>query len=181
MSTSSWIYTGLAVLLVILVAVYISHLAGRLDRAHLKVESTRSALLTNLAHRSNLAMEFANLPGINAAVAANVRAAARLARDEEVADSGWHEESVLTAAITAAVLDEATLASTEAASPATLTDLASLCRRVQYSRRFHNDAVRQARELRSRFLARSLRLAGRAALPEYIDFDDSVPAPLERT
>jgi hypothetical protein len=181
MSTSSWIYTALAVIIVILLAVYISHLAGRLDRAHLKVESTRSALLTNLAHRSSLAMEFANLAGIDATVAASVRAAARLARDEEVADSGWNEESVLTAAITAAVTDDATLAAAELDESATLNDLASLCRRVQYSRRFHNDAVRQARELRGRFLARTLRLAGRAALPEYIDFDDSVPPRLERT
>lgn len=181
MSTSSWIYTGIAVIFLILAAVYISHLAGRLDRAHLKVESTRSALLTNLAHRSALAMEFASLDGVAPNVATSLRASARLARDEEVADSGWHEESVLTAAIAAAVLDESTLAAAERSGPATLTDLASLCRRVQYSRRFHNDAVRQARELRGRFLARSLRLAGRAGLPEYIDFDDSVPPPLERT
>jgi hypothetical protein len=179
MAPSTWIYISCGVIVAIAIGVYISHLAGRLDRAHLKVESTRSALHTNLALRSSLALEVAGLGNTETASAVALRSAARLARDEEVADAGWHQESVLSAAIVSAVGGELTLAAFGPASRTTLDDLASVCRRVQYSRRFHNDAVRQARDLRARFLPRVLRLAGRAALPDYVDFDDSVPATLE--
>ncbi len=179
MSTSSWIYLSLAVLLAILGAVYISHLAGRIDRAHLKVESTVSALHANLALRSALSVELAGTQILEPDAAERVRAAARGARHEEVAESGWHAESVLSAAIGAALADSAVVSAVEHANPLLLADLASVCRRVQYSRRFHNDAVRQARDLRARWLARSLRLAGHALMPAYIDFDDSVPEALQ--
>jgi hypothetical protein len=55
--------------------------------------------------------------------------------------------------------------------------------RVQVSRRFYNDAVRDTRALRARRLPRLLRLAGRAGLPPFFDIDDTPPesAPGERS
>ncbi|NAZ87489.1 hypothetical protein GTR00_15500, partial [Kineococcus sp. T90] len=44
--------------------------------------------------------------------------------------------------------------------------------RVGLARRFHNDAVVQARRLRAKRLVRWARLAGHARLPETADFDD---------
>lgn len=178
MSTSTVLYLALVLLLLVVLGVYFSHVAGRLDRAHLKVESTRAALHTNVAYRSSLALDLARLDTLDPTLAAELAKAARAAREEEVADSGWHQESVLTAALTAALADDEARRRTEVAAPDTVADLASVCRRVQYSRRFHNDAVSQARALHGRFLARTFRLAGHAPNPEYIDFDDSVPAGL---
>ena len=179
MSTMTWVYVVLGVLFVVTIAGYFSHVAGRLDRAHLKVESTRSALNTNAAHRSSLALEYGRLDVVPADISQALSAAARAARDEEFAESGWHLESVLTAAIAAAIEDLDLLEQARTRAPEVVADLASVCRRVQYARRFHNDAVSQARALRDRFVARTFRLAGHAPLPEYIDFDDSVPPPFE--
>ena len=179
MSTTAWIALGLGVVLVLLISGYLSHLAGRIDRAHLKVESTRAALLTTVAHRSALATEVAGLSALPAELGAELRTAAKSARDEEVAETGWPEESVLSAAIARSLGDELQFRAVQDQNAVLVEELASMCRRVQYSRRFHNDAVRQARNLRGRWLVRTFRLAGRAALPEFVDFDDSVPATLE--
>jgi hypothetical protein len=51
-------------------------------------------------------------------------------------------------------------------------DIASVTRRVQMARRFHNDIVTSTRDLRQRRLVRWLHLAGRAAMPATIELDD---------
>ena len=59
-----------------------------------------------------------------------------------------------------------------------LEELAGDCRKVELARRFHNDVVVSARQLRSRRRVRWLRLAGRAADLEAVDLDDEPPAAL---
>ena len=49
-------------------------------------------------------------------------------------------------------------------------------RRVNYARRFHNNAVADVRRVRSKPAVRLFRLAGHAALPSTIEFDDSLPS-----
>ena len=49
------------------------------------------------------------------------------------------------------------------------------CRRVELARRFHNDVVRSALQLRRQRLVRWFRLAGYTALPRTADFDDTPP------
>jgi hypothetical protein len=44
---------------------------------------------------------------------------------------------------------------------------------VLIARRFFNDAVRDTRTLRARRMPRLLHLAGRRALPQFFDIDDS--------
>lgn len=53
--------------------------------------------------------------------------------------------------------------------------LAQACVRVQMARRFHNDAVAQTQRVRRKRVVRWARLAGRAPLPQMIEFDDAVP------
>ena len=50
--------------------------------------------------------------------------------------------------------------------------------RVQLARRFHNDAVRDVRRVRAKRTVRWFGLAGHAALPELVVFDDDVPLAL---
>jgi len=175
MHTATIIAIAVALIVLALIGIYLSHMAGRLDRAHLKVESTRSSLLANLAYRSSVALDLAGDGVLEPDVAVNLRMAARQARDEEVSESGWHQESVLTAALHAAFADPEVTRNIVAADAVRVAELESVCRRVEYSRRFHNDAVRTARHLRDRFIPRMFRLAGHADWPEYADFDDSVP------
>lgn len=65
------------------------------------------------------------------------------------------------------------------AAPLLLT-LAGAWYRVQLARRFHNESVAQARELRQNLLVRVLHLAGRAAMPQTVDLDDAWPRGLRR-
>lgn len=52
--------------------------------------------------------------------------------------------------------------------------------RVQLARRFHNDAVTQARRVRRTVLVRVLRLHGHAAMPRTVEIDDGWPDGLPR-
>ncbi len=56
-----------------------------------------------------------------------------------------------------------------------LDELDAACRRVQLSRRFHNDAVRACRQLRRQRMVRLFRLAGHTPWPETFEMDDSTP------
>ncbi len=47
--------------------------------------------------------------------------------------------------------------------------------RVGMARRFYNDAVRDTRSLREQTIVRSLRLAGRAPMPDYVELVDAPP------
>ncbi len=58
-----------------------------------------------------------------------------------------------------------------------LTELESASHQVFLARKFYNDAVAATLAARQRWLARVLRLAGRAPHPEFFEIDDSlVPA-----
>jgi len=60
--------------------------------------------------------------------------------------------------------------------PATWSELDEAAARVLIARRFYNDAVRDTRNLRSGRLPRLLRMAGRRAMPEFFDIDDTPPS-----
>jgi len=62
-----------------------------------------------------------------------------------------------------------------------LSALAAAWYRVQIARRFHNEAVLQAQRQRANPVVRLLRLAGRAPMPQTVEFDDSWPSGLRVT
>src|SRR5690606_2670971 len=53
--------------------------------------------------------------------------------------------------------------------------------RATLARRFHNEAVAQARRVRRLWYVRLLRLAGRAPMPRTVELDDVLPHALEPT
>ncbi|HEY0215454.1 MAG TPA: hypothetical protein VGC57_03575 [Cellulomonas sp.] len=61
-----------------------------------------------------------------------------------------------------------------------LDALADAWYRVQLARRFHNEAVAQAQRMRRGWAVRTLRLAGRAPMPQTLELDDSWPPALGR-
>jgi hypothetical protein len=182
------------VILLIALAWYLSYSAARLDRLHAKVEGAMSALDAQLVRRAEAALELANSGALDAGSALLIADAATdsLERQtehpvtEDLLDGqhfGGREgvESGLTAALRAALTDEA-VASLRAAGDELVIDsldrVAASGLRVRMARNFHNDAVREVRRVRSKWTVRFFRLAGYAALPEPVDFDDELPPAL---
>jgi len=63
---------------------------------------------------------------------------------------------------------------------ALLAALSSSWYRVQLARRFHNESVLQAQRVRAKPLIRIFRIAGHAAMPATVEFDDGWPAGLRQ-
>ncbi len=175
-----WLPLVAAVLLVLLW--YLSYTAGRLDRLHHRVESTRAALDTQLVRRAAIAVEAA--PFLDPATGLILAGAAAevLARADDVGGGVEVEETEndLTRAICLAYDDVETVGALRADPVAAdvLHELAVACDRVQLARRFHNDAVSAAQRVRRKRVVRWARLSGRAAWPRMVEIDDSVPEPL---
>ncbi len=62
-----------------------------------------------------------------------------------------------------------------------LAELEGSAHQVFLARKFYNDAVAVTQAARRRWLARALRLAGNAAMPEFFEIDDSLVPAGERT
>ncbi|HEX6916511.1 MAG TPA: hypothetical protein VF140_00425 [Phycicoccus sp.] len=184
------------VLLVVGVAWYLSYSAARLDRLHAKVEGAMSALDAQLVRRAEATLELANSGALDPASALLLADAATesierttehpVAEDlldgqhfggREVVESGL--TSALAAALTGEVVDGLRAREDELVDDA-LERIAASGMRVRLARRFHNDAVTEVRRVRGKWVVRWFRLAGYAALPERVEFDDDVPEPLAR-
>lgn len=184
------------VILVIGVAWYLSYSAARLDRLHAKVEGAMSALDAQLVRRAEAALELANSGALDPASALLVADAATdsLERtteqpvDDDLLDGqhfGGREQvesdlsEALRAALTADVVAAVRARDDELGADA-LDRLAASGLRVQLARRFHHDATREVRRVRAKTAVRAFRLAGHAALPGPVEFDDDVPPALSR-
>jgi hypothetical protein len=173
-----WVMAGgLAVAL--LVALYLSMTAGRLDRLHRRIDTSLHALDIQLLRRSALALDMSasgTFDPATAVVVADSAHSARAAPEDDLVARGL-AESDLTRVLVEAIpdaqeVDELRLA---APDPALLDELRGTCVRVQLSRRFHNDAVRACRQVRKQRVVRWLRLAGHTPLPETVEMDDTPP------
>ncbi|GAB2905972.1 LemA family protein [Streptomyces mayteni] len=174
MTTVIWIAVAL-----LLVGVYLSWTAGRLDRLHARIDAARAALDAQLLRRASIAQELATAGVFDPAasmVLYQAAHAARLAEDEqrEVA------ESELSQALRAVLAESAQVLAIRDApgGPPMVDELVAAVRRVPMARRFHNDAVRAARAVRRHRTVRWFRLAGHAAFPMAFEMDDEPPTSL---
>ena len=174
MTTAIWIAVAL-----LLIGVYLSWTAGRLDRLHARIDAAKAALDAQLLRRASIAQEVATANILDPAAAMvlyQAAHAARLAEDEqrEVA------ESELSQALRAVFAESAQVQAVHEApgGQATIEELAAAVRRVPMARRFHNDAVRAARAVRRHRTVRWLRLAGHAPFPLAFEMDDEPPPAL---
>jgi len=166
---------------VVILAVYLSWTAGRLDRLNARVDAARAALDAQLVRRSSVSLEIATCGLLDPATALLLAAVAHEARevgpdDQELA------ESDLSHALRA-VLDQPGQHEQLSATPEgtlLLHELDGASRRVVMARRFHNDAVRATRAVRRKRVVRYLRLAGRGPLPATFESDDEPPRCLAR-
>ena len=166
----------IAIGVAILVGVYVSWRAGRLDRLHARVETARAALDAALVRRSSVALELAACGLLDPATSMLIAGAAHDAR--AAGEPNELAESDLTRALRAALGQpgfRAALAE-KGRGDELLAELEAAAHQVFLARKFYNDAVAATRAARRRWLARLLRLAGGAPLPEFFEIDDSLVA-----
>jgi hypothetical protein len=167
------------VAVVLLFGLYLSQVAGRLDRLHLRIEGARAALESQLARRSAVVSEVAGSGALDPATSLVLGDASAVARAADVDDpeSMPLAESDLTRALGAAFDGREDLEALREAPGGEVAarELEASCRRVQLARRFHNDAVRACVALRRRRLVRWFGLAGHTPWPATVEFDDSLP------
>ncbi|MFI0774233.1 hypothetical protein [Streptomyces sp. NPDC021212] len=174
MSTLIWVAVAL-----VIVAVYLSWTAGRLDRLHSRLDAARAALDAQLLRRASIAQELGTAGVLDPASSMVLYQAAHAARQAEE-EHREVAESELSQALRAVFEEPAQVEAVREApgGEAALEELAEAVRRVPMARRFHNDAVRAARALRRHRKVRWFRLAGHAPFPLAFEMDDEPPAAL---
>jgi hypothetical protein len=160
----------------LLIGVYISWRAGRLDRLHAKVEAARAALDAALLRRSSVALELASSGLLDPATSLLLASAAH---DARTADEGRElAESDLTRALRAAFSQpgfRVSLSGKEGADEL-LAEVEEATHQVFVARKFYNNLAAATRAARGRPLARILHLSGRAQAPVFFEMDDSLIA-----
>jgi hypothetical protein len=172
----------------LLIGVYVSWRAGRIDRLHARVEMARAALDVTLLRRSSVAMELATSGLLDPATSLLLAGAVHGTRQGGSGGMGPPgegrdrprdlAESDLTRALRAAFSQpgfRASLSGKEGADEL-LAEVEAAAHQVFLARKFYNDVVAATREARRRPLARLLRLSGRARVPEFFEMDDSLVA-----
>jgi hypothetical protein len=185
--------------IVAITGVYVSWRAGRLDRLHARVETARAALDAALVRRSSVTLEIASSGLLDPAASVLL---ADLAHDARSAQSGRElAESDLTRALRTVFSGPDVRESLEQgplepgqfgpgqfgpgqSEPAQfepkqgadelIGELESTAHQVFIARKFYNDAVAVTMAARRRPLARMLRLAGGAPMPEFFEIDDTL-------
>ena len=158
----------------VLIGVYVSWRAGRLDRMHARVDKARAALDAALVRRSSVAQELAACGLLDPATSLLLAGAAHDAR--AAGEPNELAESDLTRALRAVLSQPGFRASLDSQGSADelLAELEAAAQQVFLARKFYNDAVAATQAARRRWLARVLGLAGGAPMPAFFEIDDSL-------
>ena len=158
----------------LLIGVYVSWRAGRIDRLHARVDIARAALDVTLLRRSSVAQELAACGLLDPATSLLLAGAAHDAR--AAGEPNKLAESDLTQALRAVLSqpDFRTSLDSQGNADELLAELESAANQVFLARKFYNDAVAATQAARRRWLARVLGLAGGAPLPAFFEMDDSL-------
>lgn len=154
-----------AVVLIVLLAVWVTWTANRIDRLFARVEAARASLDAQLVRRSASARALAeeHAAALGEPLASRLRLASHDALSAE--DSGREAaENDLGRTLTeleGTALDRQRLA-----------ELREAATRVGIARRFYNDAVRDLGGLRGQRMPRLLRLGPRRPVPAFFEIDD---------
>jgi hypothetical protein len=170
----------LVVAAALLIGVYVSWRAGRIDRLHGRVDMARAALDAALLRRSSVAFELASSAILDPATSVLLAGAVHGVRTGDRGDDQSRDlaESDLTKALRAAFSQPGfrTSLSSKDGADELLAEVEAAAHQVFLARKFYNDAVLATRDARRRPLARLLRLSGNAGMPEYFEMDDSLLA-----
>lgn len=163
------VWLVVAVVVAVLLTGWVTFTLTRLDRLHARVDAAQAAMDAQLVRRAAALQHVTEtaadaVPAPDRArydlLAKHALAGTAADADRETAENavGRAVSELVGHPLPGDAVDE-------------LTDVAA---RVRIARRFYNDAVRDTRALRSRRLPRVLHMAGRRAMPEFFDIDDSL-------
>ena len=179
MDTSNWVLIASGL---ILFAIYLANVAGRLDRLHLKVENARNALDRQLALRSAICSDIAGLDLLDEKLRLRLANAIHASISEETLDvhteNEWKIESEVTKSL-GELFDKNFDINKYPHHKNLIQEAAGATRRVQYALTFYNDAATSVIKVRKRWIVRSFRLFGRARMPVLLDLDVQIPHGLE--
>lgn len=160
----------LAILAFLLFAWYLSFLATRLDRLHHRVETSWANLDALLQRRAAIAIEIARSEISDPASSLLLTFAAHQAREASIKDRSQAESS-LTGAL--GILLEISENVDEVIAKELLDELRMLSEKIEVAIALHVESVTRTQLIRSQFIIRVFRLAGRAPLPVIHEFESS--------
>jgi len=176
----TWTIIVLVVLALVLWSFYVSWRASRLDRLHNRVEAARTALDLALVRRAAAASELASSGLLDPAASLLLAEAVRRVRLVGPAERDL-AESDLTRALRATLGDpdfREELAVDDdvdhGGAAELVAEVEAAAQQVFIARKFYNDLAGRTVYARRRPLARALRLAGSAQLPQFFDMDDAM-------
>ena len=165
-------FKSLAILfLIALFAWYLSFLATRLDRLHHRVETSWGNLDGLLQRRAAIAIEIARSEIADPASSLLLTFAAHQAREASVKDRS-QAETGLSGAL--GILLETSTSVQSLAEQDLLRELSELNAKIKVAIALHVESVNRAQLIRSKWIIKSFRLAGRAPLPVTYEFEADV-------
>jgi hypothetical protein len=165
-------FKSLAILfLIALFAWYLSFLATRLDRLHHRVETSWANLDGLLQRRAAIAIEIARSEIADPASSLLLTFAAHQAREASVKDRS-QAETGLSGAL--GILLETSTSVQSLAEQDLLRELAELNAKIKVAIALHVESVNRAQLIRSKWIIKTFRLAGRAPLPVTYEFEADV-------
>jgi hypothetical protein len=159
----------IVVVIVLLLAWYLSFSATRLDRCHHRVETSWEHLDALLQRRAALALEIAHNSDIDPATEMILTSSAYQSREANIGDREDAESSLsesLKFLHASAKAGEITIAIS------LIDELAALTDKIRTAIAIHLEAISSVRNLRNKLVFRFFHLAGRAKWPEKYHFED---------
>lgn len=156
-----------AVAVTVVLFVWVSWTATRVDRLHGRTELARASLDSALVRRAAALQALASQ---SSAQLGPAREAWLLALAGASLDADASTREAVGNDLSRAMRDIPA-----GADPALLADLTDAARRVALARRFYNDAVRDTVSLRRGRVPRLFRLGGAEPLPAFFEIDDTIP------
>jgi hypothetical protein len=165
-------FKSLVILFIIaLLGWYLSFLATRLDRLHHRVETSWANLDSLLQRRAAIAIEIARSEISDPASSLLLTFAAHQAREASVKDRS-QAETGLSGAL--GILLETSTAVQSLAEQDLLRELTELNEKIKVAVALHVESVNRTQLIRSKWIIRTFRLAGRAPLPVTYEFEADV-------
>lgn len=165
-------FKSLVVLFIIAIfAWYLSFLATRLDRLHHRVETSWANLDSLLQRRAAIAIEIARSEIADPASSLLLTFAAHQAREASIRDRS-QAETGLSGAL--GILLATSTNVQNLAEQDLLRELSELNEKIKVAIALHVESVDRTRLIRSKWVIRTFRLAGRAPLPVTYEFEADV-------
>jgi hypothetical protein len=161
------------ILIILIVAWYLSYVASRLDRLHHRAETSWEHLDALLQRRAALALEITLQCDLDPATHFLITQAATSARRAGQQDRSEFESS-LSGALATLIAEEASLDESSALHKFEefTEELSLLTETIRRAMIVHREAVDSAKRLRARWFVRFFHLAGRAPLPVRYAFEE---------